>query len=139
MTSDPPIVLVVDDEEDQCHNLADILGDVGFRVDVASDGATALAMARRRAYDVALVDLKMPGMNGLELCRALRDQRPLTVSILVTAFGGTLDPATAAEAGAWHVLAKPLDLRALLNRVVESSGRPPEGAEVHRIGEGGPP
>jgi len=139
MTSDSPIVLVVDDEEDQCHNLADILGDVGFRVDVASDGATALAMARRRAYDVALVDLKMPGMDGLELCRALRDHRPLTVSILVTAFGGTLDPAKAAEAGAWHVLAKPLDLRALLNRVVESSARPPVSAEVHRIGEGGPP
>ena len=57
MTKHTPSILVVDDEVDTCRNLSDILADLGYHVDVAHDGLSALEMVRRRAYDVALLDL----------------------------------------------------------------------------------
>src|SRR5262249_41613915 len=58
-------VLVVDDDVDTCRNLSDILADLGYQVDTAHDGPQALELVRRRPYDVALLDLRMPGMDGL--------------------------------------------------------------------------
>ena len=68
-------ILVVDDEVDTCHNLSDILTDLGYRVDVAHDGISALELVRRNAYDVALLDYKMPGMDGLTLYREIKRLR----------------------------------------------------------------
>ena len=79
---------------------------------------------RQRPYDVALLDLKMPGMDGLTLYREIKKQRAGTVSLLVTAYAS---PATAEEAlaaGAWKVLAKPVDFRKLLGLVDEALGQP---------------
>ena len=79
---------------------------------------------RRRPYDVALLDLKMPGMDGLTLYREIKKQRAGTVSLLVTAYAS---PATAEEAlaaGAWKVVAKPVDFRKLLGLVDEALDQP---------------
>ncbi len=114
MSASAGTILVVDDEVDTCNNLSDILTDLGYTVDMAHDGLTALAKARARAYDVALVDLKMPGMDGLELCRELRRIRAGSVAIIVTAFADRLGPDEALDAGAWRVLAKPVDVTRLL-------------------------
>src|SRR5450755_2500750 len=65
MLSKDASILVVDDEEDTCRNLSDILTDLGYHVDTAHDGPAALEMVRHKRYDVALLDLKMPGMDGL--------------------------------------------------------------------------
>lgn len=119
-----PLVLVVDDEDDICKNLSDILGELGCRVDTANDGASALALARTRAYDVALLDLRMPGMDGLELCRELKALRSGTVAIIVTAYAGNTALHAAEEAGAWQVVDKPVDLRRLLHLVDEAAGQP---------------
>ncbi|MFO0910683.1 MAG: response regulator [Isosphaeraceae bacterium] len=124
MSIEAPVILVVDDEEDICRNLADILGDIGCEVDTANDGATALEMVRRKPYDVALLDVRMPGMNGIDLCQAIRSVRPGTVAILVTAFGGTGLADQAMEVGAWQVLSKPVDLPILLRLVDEAAGQP---------------
>ena len=62
-------VLVVDDEPDICSNLKDILSDVGYRVDCSCDGPSALELIRDGNYDVVLLDLRMPGMDGLTLYR----------------------------------------------------------------------
>jgi len=67
MNAVTPSILVVDDEVDACLNLADILSDLGYRVDLAHDGESALALVRQRRYDVALLDLMMPGMDGTTL------------------------------------------------------------------------
>lgn len=109
-----PTILVVDDEADTCHNLADILGDLDYAVDTALSGRAALELVRRKRYDVALLDLKMPGMDGLALYREIRKLQPDTVGLIVTAYAsaGTADDAL--RAGAWQVLAKPLDLSKLL-------------------------
>lgn len=116
-----PTVLLVDDDVDTCRNLYDILSDLGFRVDVAHEGNQALEMARRTPYDVALLDFKMPGMDGLTLYRKLRKLRSGTVAIVVTAFAGSTD-AEVLQAGAWRVLPKPVDfpnLLQLLHQAVE--------------------
>ena len=124
MNPDGPRILVVDDEVDICENLADILGDLGCRVDTAQDGASALELVRRGPYDVALLDLKMPGMDGLELCRAMKALRSGTVAIIVTAYAGSTTSEEAVEAGAWQVVAKPVDFPALLKLVDEAVGQP---------------
>lgn len=117
-------VLVVDDDTDNCRNLADILADLGYRVDTAPDGPAGLTMVLARAYDVALLDYKMPGMSGLELYRRIRETRAGTVAVLVSAY---TDPATrdaALGAGVWKVLPKPVDLPRLLGLVSEAVGQP---------------
>jgi two-component system, NtrC family, response regulator HydG len=119
-----PRILVVDDDPDICANLIDILSDLSYQVDAAHDGPSALRLVTRRPYDVALLDLKMPGMDGLTLQRQIKKLRAGTVSFLITAFAG---PATAAEAlmgGTWRVLAKPVNLPKLLCLVEEALGQP---------------
>jgi two-component system, NtrC family, response regulator HydG len=124
MTRATPSILVVDDEVDTCRNLSDILTDLGYRVDVAHDGLTALELVRQKPYDVALLDLKMPGMDGLTLYREIKKVRAGTVAIVVTAYAGGDTTAQALAAGAWQVLAKPVDFPRLLGLVDEAVGQP---------------
>jgi DNA-binding response OmpR family regulator len=117
-------ILVVDDEVDTCRNLSDILSDLGYHVDTAPDGPTALELVRKRAYDVALLDLKMPGMDGLTLYREIKRLRAGTVAIIVTAYATSATAEEALAAGAWQILAKPVDFPTLLARVQEAAGQP---------------
>jgi CheY-like chemotaxis protein len=117
-------ILVVDDDQDICSNLSDILTDLGYLVDLAYDGPSALALVRQHAYDVALLDLKMPGMNGLALYREIKKQRAATVALLVTAYAGLTTTDEALSAGAWKVVPKPLDFPTLLGFVDEALGQP---------------
>lgn len=119
-----PRILVVDDDPDICQNLIDILQDLGYQVDCAHDGPAALELVARRSYDVALLDLKMPGMDGLTLYREIKKRRAGTVSILVTAFASDTTAAEALAAGTWRVVAKPVDFRKLLALVDEAIGQP---------------
>lgn len=124
MLADKQSILVVDDEVDTCQNLSDILTDLGYHVEVAYDGPSALDLVRRRHFDVALLDLKMPGMNGLELYRAIRALRADTVALIVTAYASGDTAEEALAAGAWRVLAKPVDFPRLLKLVDEALGQP---------------
>jgi CheY-like chemotaxis protein len=117
-------ILVVDDDLDTCRNLSDILTDLGYHVDTAPDGPSALDLVRRRAYDVALLDLKMPGMDGVTLYRELRKLRAETVAIIVTAFAGANTASEALAAGAWQVLPKPVDFPRLLGLLDEALDKP---------------
>jgi CheY-like chemotaxis protein len=117
-------ILLVDDDPDTCSNLSDILTDLGYKVDVAHDGLAALERARARHYDVALLDLKMPGMDGLTLYRELRRVRADTVAIIVTAYAGSGVVEEALAAGAWRVLPKPVDFPKLLKLVDDAVGQP---------------
>jgi len=124
MATIAPSILVVDDEVDTCRNLSDILTDLGYRVDIAHEGVTALEMVRQKPYDVALLDLKMPGMDGLTLYREIKKLRAGTVAIVVTAYAGGESKAEALAAGAWQVLPKPVDFPKLLGFVNEALGQP---------------
>jgi CheY-like chemotaxis protein len=119
-----PNILVVDDDVDTCRNLSDILTDLGYRVDIVHDGQAALDLMRRKPYDVALLDYKMPGMDGLTLYREIKKLRAGTVAIIVTAYAGGTTAEEALTAGAWQVLPKPVDFPRLLGLVEEAVGQP---------------
>jgi two-component system response regulator HydG len=124
MKSTAPSILVVDDEVDTCSNLSDILSDLGYQVDVAHDGPSALELVRRKPYDVALLDFKMPGMDGLTLYRELRKLRAETVAVVITAFAGPETADAVLAAGAWQMLRKPVELPRLLALIEEALGQP---------------
>jgi DNA-binding response OmpR family regulator len=117
-------ILVVDDDPDICRNVSDILTDLGYRADTATDGPAAIELVRRNAYNVALLDLKMPGMNGLEVYREIRRLRASTVALIVTAYASQATAEEALQAGAWRVVPKPVDFSRLLGLVNEALGQP---------------
>jgi two-component system, NtrC family, response regulator HydG len=119
-----PSILVVDDDVDTCRNLADILGDLGYQVDTAHDGPTALERVREKAYDIALLDLKMPGMDGVSLYREIKRRRSGTVAIIVTAYASSETAHEALTAGAWQILPKPVDFPKLVGLVDQALGQP---------------
>ena len=79
-------ILIVDDDADMCRTLLDILEDKGYSVVIAEDGSRALAEARSRHFDLALIDITMPGMNGVETLRGIKSAHPgITTMIMTTA------------------------------------------------------
>jgi two-component system, NtrC family, response regulator HydG len=119
-----PQLLIVDDEPDTCANLADIFTEFGYRVDIAHDGPSALQKLEHASYDLALLDLKMPGMNGLELYREIRRRSSDTVAIVVTAYASSETAKSVLEAGAWRIVSKPVDFTKLLGYVDEALNQP---------------
>jgi two-component system response regulator HydG len=124
MAACQPQLLIVDDEVDACQNLSDILTDMGFNVDIAHDGPSALDLVRDKTYDVALLDLKMPGMDGVELYKRIKAVSAGTVAIVVTAFAGSKTAQAALDAGVAEVVAKPVDFQKLLHRVEKTLDEP---------------
>jgi CheY-like chemotaxis protein len=124
MSTHNPTLLVVDDDVDTCRNLSDILTDLGYKVDTAHDGLSALELVRKNTYDIALLDLKMPGMDGLELYRRIKELSSGTVAMVVTAYASSATAEEALTAGAWQVLSKPVDFPKLLALVGEALGQP---------------
>jgi CheY-like chemotaxis protein len=101
----------------------DIFTELGYAIDTAEGGEKALEKARQRRYDLGLLDLRMPGMDGLTLCRHLKELQPLMVAMIVTAYAGGLDD-EARVAGARHVVPKPIDFPKLLALVEEVLAHP---------------
>ena len=113
MSRDRISVLVVDDEDRIRAFLITELGRLGFLVDEAPGGREALAKARERDYHVVLLDLRMPGLTGLEVLKELRARSPAPEVIIVTGHG-TIDTAIEAiRLGAYHYITKPFKLREL--------------------------
>ncbi|WP_413806674.1 response regulator transcription factor [Streptomyces sp. OE57] len=112
----PTRVLVVDDDPTVAEVVAGYLGRAGFAVDRAADGPGALARAAARRPDLVVLDLMLPGMDGLEVCRALRDKGPVPV-IMLTARGDEEDRILGLEIGADDYVTKPFSPRELVLRV----------------------
>jgi DNA-binding NtrC family response regulator len=103
----PPRVLVVDDERALRRALTRLLEVKGMTVGVAEDGASALELLERESFDVALVDLMMPRVGGLELLSHVRERHSTMEVVLMTAFGDVETAVQAVRSGAYHFLTKP--------------------------------
>ncbi|MFJ2740784.1 response regulator transcription factor [Streptomyces sp. NPDC087440] len=109
-------VLVVDDDPTVSEVVAGYLERAGFAVDRAADGAAALEAARRHWPDLVVLDLMLPGMDGLQVCRRLRAHGPVPV-IMLTARSGEEDRILGLEVGADDYVTKPFSPRELVLRV----------------------
>jgi CheY-like chemotaxis protein len=117
-------LLIVDDEVDNCENLSDILTDIGYVVDIAHDGPAALGLVDQNGYDVALLDLRMPGMDGLELYQRIKRIAAGTRAIVVTAYAGSETAHSVLVAGAWRIIPKPVDIKKLIGLIDEATCHP---------------
>ena len=118
MDSNASTVLIVEDNADLAANLADYLEAHGFVPDVAQDGVTALHLAVTNRYDAIVLDLTLPGIDGLTVCRRLRQDARSNVPVLMLTARGSLDDKEAGYAeGADDYLVKPFELRELVLRL----------------------
>ncbi len=103
-------VLIVDDDVNLGDTLLDILEAKGYDAEFVSSGKKALNKVEEKKYDIVLMDIKMPGMNGVETLKQVNLLSPLTTVVMVTAFAQDELVSQAREEGALQVLSKPLDI-----------------------------
>ncbi len=134
-----PRVLLVEDEAGLRLTLSDRLVSEGYVVETASDGETGLAQASSGAYDLIVLDVMLPRMNGFDICRAVRQRGVTTPILMLTARGQVVDRVVGLKLGADDYLTKPFEtielmarLEALLRR--HRSG-PQAGGDTYRFGE----
>ena len=124
----PVNVLLAEDEESFIEALVIGLTNEGFRVTVARDGLEALALYEETAPDIILLDLLLPKMSGIDVCRTIRAKSSIPI-IMVTAKGTEIDTVVALEVGADDYVTKPYRLRELVARMRAVLRRAPGGAE----------
>lgn len=112
-------VLLVEDHRALAETVLDFLQTVGFETDYAADGLSGLHLASREHYDVIILDVMLPGLNGFELCARLRQEKAITTPILLlTARDQLQDKLEGFQQGADDYLVKPFDLPELVARLV---------------------
>jgi DNA-binding response OmpR family regulator len=111
-----PTILIVEDERNLCDLIRDNLQEQGYQVLQAFDGPSALTMARETVPDLVILDIMLPGMDGLEVCRRLR-QGSIVPILMLTARAEEIDRVLGLELGADDYLTKPFSMRELKARV----------------------
>ena len=112
----PQRILLIEDDSRLAAMVAEYLGEAGYRVEVAASGRAGLERLGREPFDAAVLDLMLPDMDGLEVCRALRQRSQLPV-LMLTARGEPADRIVGLELGADDYLPKPFEPRELLARL----------------------
>lgn len=110
-------ILIIEDEQDLALGVRDALTNAGFQAEIASDGPQGLARLRATPYDLVVLDLMLPGMNGLELLRTLRRERQDVRVLILTAMAEEDDLIEGFQAGADDYMSKPFSPRELVARV----------------------
>lgn len=115
-------VLVVDDEPMVCISLANWLKEENYFVKYVNDGQAAIETMKQEAWDIVLLDYKMPGMDGLDVLRHIKEIAPQTIVLMMTAYASIANSVQAMKEGAFDYVVKPLDVEELtlmLNKIVE--------------------
>lgn len=115
-------ILVADDEESMRWVLSKALKRKGFTVDLADDGRQALALIQENSYDLAILDIKMPGMSGLDLLDRIREMKSDLLVVIMTAEASMKNAVEAMKRGAYDYITKPFDLD-VIDAIVEKVGR----------------
>ena len=133
MSSNTPLsILLVEDNADLAANVSDYLEALGHLVEVALDGVTGLHLAVTQTHDVVILDLMLPGIDGLTVCRRLRQDAQSSVPVLMlTARSGLDDKVAGFAEGADDYLVKPFELRELALRI-QALARRAQVAGQHR-------
>ena len=126
-------ILVADDEESIRWVLSRALTKKNYAVDLATNGDEALLLARRNNYDMAILDIKMPGQSGLDLLSTLKDEKPETLVVIMTAESSMKNTVEAMKRGAYDYLAKPFDLDEVEAILVKAEAALNVTQEVHRL------
>ena len=119
-------VLIVDDEPNIVLSLEFLLRQQGYEVSVARDGEAALATAEERPLDLVVLDVMLPGLDGFEVCRRLREHTASLRILLLTARGRDVERVRGLEEGADAYVTKPFSTRDLMKKVAELLGEPSE-------------
>jgi two-component system, OmpR family, phosphate regulon response regulator OmpR len=109
-------ILLIEDDRRLAEMVKNYLGEFGFSVTAAHSGGAGIALYRRESFDVLILDLMLPDMDGLEVCRQIRAD-PLARILMLTARGDAMDRVVGLEMGADDYLAKPFEPRELLARL----------------------
>lgn len=143
MNTSPSTILIIEDDADIA-NLLDIhLGDLGYQTETASDGTTGLERALSGTHALVILDLMLPGLDGLEVCKRLRAEHRTLPILMLTAKSEELDKVLGLELGADDYLTKPFSIRELMARVkalfrrieIEQTRTQPASKEVLAFGD----
>lgn len=115
-------ILVADDEESMRWVLSKALKRKGFTVDLANDGRQALSLIQENCYDLAILDIKMPGMSGLDLLERIREMKSDLLVVIMTAEASMKNAVEAMRRGAYDYITKPFDLD-VIDAIVEKVAR----------------
>ena len=126
-------ILVADDEESIRWVLSKSLSKSGFIVDLASSGTEALGLVRQHSYDLAVLDIKMPGITGLDLLSRFHEERPEMLVVIMTAESSMANAVEAMKRGAYDYITKPFDLDALDAIILKAQKASEVTEEVQRL------
>ena len=118
-------ILIVEDEQNLARFIELELTHENYNVDIENDGRTGLDKALNKSYDLIILDLMLPNINGLEICRQIR-QEYSTPIIIITAKGETYDKVAGLDYGADDYIVKPFDIEELLARIRAILRRQPQ-------------
>ncbi len=110
-------ILIVEDEKKIADSLKQGLSENSFQAEVAYDGNIGFKMFRSHHFDLVILDINLPGMNGYELCKAMRSINPSVPVVMLTAMNAVEDKIEGFDAGADDYIIKPFDFRELLVRI----------------------
>ena len=112
-------ILVADDDEGIRETIATILEDEGYLVDKAENGKEAIEKSNKRVYNVALIDIRLPDMEGTELLTAMKDTMPKMIKIIITGYPAVQNAIDAVNKGADAYILKPVKVDNLLSTIKE--------------------
>ncbi len=130
-------LLIIEDDSSTAAALQKVLQGEGYAVDVAGRGDTGLAQARQERYDLVITDLRLPGLNGLELVKELHTAKPKLPIIMMTAHGTTETAIEATKLGAFDYRVKPFEAEDLLAVVAPAVAHARRMSEPVELGEAG--
>ena len=116
-------VLLVDDEEDFLKTLSDRLKVRGLRVSTSVSGEDAIVKTEEQEYDAIVVDLSMPGMDGIETMKKIKEAHPEAEIIMLTGHGSVASGVSAMKEGAMDFLEKPVEINTLLEKIGEAKNK----------------
>ena len=134
--------LIVDDEASFRDLCLQFLRSFGHRAKVARDGHEALSLLRREWFDVALIDLRLPKIDGLQLVKMIKSEKPSPQIIVMTGYGSIASAVEAMRLGAYHYVTKPLqmhEMQMVINRLLKTKQLEFENRLLHeKLGQTSP-